>query len=102
MMRVQKLALSSSSSALENYLKLDPFGAFNGLGSASSAADQNAGAFNGEWDAGTSNGLQNIGAFNGIFDGGTFNGSGNLGAFNGNFDSGAHNGNGNVGTLNGN
>ena len=61
-MPVQKLVLSLSSSALESYLKLDPYGAFNGQGSASDAANQNAGAFNGEWDAGTSNGLQNIGA----------------------------------------
>ncbi len=101
-MSIQSLVLSSSSAALQNVLDLDPDGAFNGQGSASTAADENAGAFNGEWDTGANNGLQNIGAFNGVFDDGSSNGNDNLGAFNGSFNSSADNGNGNIGTFNGN
>jgi hypothetical protein len=68
-MRIQLFVLSSSSAVIQSHLNLDPYGAFSGLGSASTVADQNAGAFNGEWDTGANDGLQNIGAFNGNFNG---------------------------------
>src|SRR3954469_9873756 len=101
-MSIQSFVLTSSSDDVQNYLDLDSDGAFNGSGSTSPAADQNAGAFNGEFDTGSNNGLQNIGAFNGEFDDGASNGNNNVGAFNGILDSGDDNGNGNIGTFNGN